>query len=87
MGHSAMVSSKGQLVIPAAMRKKYGLKAGTRVDVADIEGEIRIKPNPFDALLALEGCLSHVKEDVEAWWMEEKRKEREREEARIEAER
>jgi AbrB family looped-hinge helix DNA binding protein len=87
MGHSAMVSSKGQLVIPAAMRKKYGLKAGTRVDVADIEGEIRIKPNPFDALLALEGCLSHVEEDVEAWWMEEKRKERERDEARIEAER
>jgi len=28
--------------------------------------------------------LSHVEEDVEAWWMEEKRKEREREEARIE---
>jgi hypothetical protein len=28
--------------------------------------------------------LSHVEEDVEAWWMEEKRKEREREEAEIE---
>jgi hypothetical protein len=26
-----------------------------------------------------------VEEDVEAWWMEEKRKEREREEAKIEA--
>ena len=87
MAQTAVMSSKGQLVIPAAMRKKYGLKAGTRVDVADIEGEIRIKPNPFDALLALEGCLSHVEEDVEAWWMEEKRKERERDEARIEAER
>jgi hypothetical protein len=31
--------------------------------------------------------LSHVEEDVEGWWMEEKRKEREREEAEIEAER
>jgi Tfp pilus assembly protein PilP len=35
-------------------------------------------------VLALRGCLSHVEEDVEAWWMEEKRKERERENARIE---
>jgi AbrB family looped-hinge helix DNA binding protein len=84
MGQIATISSKGQLVIPAELRKKYRLKAGTRVDVADIEGEIRIKPNPFDALLALEGCLSHVDEDVEGWWMEEKRKEREREEAKLE---
>jgi hypothetical protein len=28
--------------------------------------------------------LSHVEEDVEAWWIEEKRKEREREDAEIE---
>jgi AbrB family looped-hinge helix DNA binding protein len=87
MAHMVTVSSKGQMVIPAEMRRKYGLKAGARVDVVDLDGEIRVKPNPFDALLALEGCLSHVKEDVEGWWMEEKRKEREREEARIEAER
>jgi hypothetical protein len=28
--------------------------------------------------------LSHVKEDVEAWWIEEKRKERDREDTKIE---
>jgi hypothetical protein len=35
-------------------------------------------------VLALRGSLSHVKEDVEAWWMEEKRKDREREDAKLE---
>ncbi len=77
MAHMAMVSSKGQLVIPAELRKKLRIKGGTRVSIHEADGEIRIRPNPFDALLALEGCLSHVEEDVEGWWMEEKRKERE----------
>jgi hypothetical protein len=40
--------------------------------------------NPYDELLALRGCLSHVEEDVEAWWMEEKRKEHEREDVKLE---
>jgi len=78
----ATVSSKGQLVIPAELRRKFRLKGGTRVKVDEVDGEIRIMPNPYDELLALEGCLSHVKEDVEAWWIEEKRKEYEREEAK-----
>ena len=55
MTYMATVSSKGQLVIPAEMRKKYRLKAGTRVALEDHGGEIRVKPNPYDALLALRG--------------------------------
>jgi AbrB family looped-hinge helix DNA binding protein len=80
----ATVSSKGQVVIPSALRKKLRIVGGTRVAVSEKNGEITLTPNPYDALLALEGCLSHVEEDVEAWWMEEKRKEREREEAKFE---
>jgi AbrB family looped-hinge helix DNA binding protein len=80
MPHLATVSSKGQLVIPAELRKKLRIRGGTRVSIHEADGEIRIKPDPFDALLALEGCLSHVKEDVEGWWIKEKRKDREREE-------
>jgi AbrB family looped-hinge helix DNA binding protein len=87
MGQMATVSSKGQIVIPATIRKKLRLVGGTRVAVREKDGEITLTPNPYDALLALRGCLSHVEEDVEGWWMEEKRKEREREEAEIEAER
>jgi hypothetical protein len=52
--------------------------------VGERDGQITLTPNPYDALLALRGCLSHVKEDVETWWTEEKRKEREREDAKIE---
>jgi antitoxin PrlF len=84
MGHMARVSSKGQIVIPAALRKKFRIKGGTQLAVGERDGSITLTPNPYDALLALRGCLSHIEEDVEAWWMEEKRKEREREDAKIE---
>ena len=55
MAHLATVSSKGQLVIPAELRKKYRLKAGSRVAVGDRGGEITIEVNPYEALLALRG--------------------------------
>jgi AbrB family looped-hinge helix DNA binding protein len=84
MAQMATISSKGQLVIPVELRKKYKLKGGTRVSVGEKDGQITLTPNPYDALLALRGCLSDVKEDVEAWMMEERRKEREREEAKFE---
>ena len=80
----ATVSSRGQLVIPARIRAKYRLKAGSRVKIEDRDGKITITPNPekgYDDVLALHGILSHIEEDVEGWWMEEKRKERERENA------
>jgi len=54
------------------------------LSVNDRDGSILLTPNPYDALLALRGCLSHVEEDVEAWWTQDKRKERERENAKIE---
>jgi AbrB family looped-hinge helix DNA binding protein len=76
------VSSKGQMVLPAAIRKKYKLEAGASVGVEDHDGKITITPNPenpYDAMLALRGVMSHIEEDVEGWWAEEKRKERERE--------
>ncbi len=84
MAQMATVSSKGQVVIPAALRKKFKIKAGTHVAVGERDGQITLTPNPYDALLALRGSLSDVKEDIEGWWIEEKRKEREHEDAKIE---
>jgi AbrB family looped-hinge helix DNA binding protein len=72
MAQMATVSSKGQLVIPSEMRKKYRLKAGSRVAVEDYGGEIRVKPNPYDALLALRGKFA--KYPLERDLMEERRK-------------
>jgi AbrB family looped-hinge helix DNA binding protein len=68
----ATISSKGQLVIPAELRKKYRLKAGSRVAFDDIGGEIRIKPNPYDALLALRGKFAQF--PLEQDLLEERRK-------------
>ncbi len=82
MAHTATVSSKGQLVIPAEIRKRLRIKGGTRVAIDERDGQITLIPNPYEALLALRGCLSHVKENVEALMMEERRKDRERDEAR-----
>ena len=72
MARMATISSKGQLVIPAELRKKYRLKAGSRVAVEDQGGEIRIKPNPYEALLALRGKYAQypLEEDL----LEERRK-------------
>jgi AbrB family looped-hinge helix DNA binding protein len=84
MANSAVMSSKGQLVIPAKLRKKFNLRPRTKVVFGEQNGKLTIESSALDEILALQGCLSHVEEDVEAWWMEEKRKEREREEAEIE---
>ena len=40
----AVVTTKGQIVIPAALRRKYGIKKGTLVNLFDRNGEIVIKP-------------------------------------------
>jgi AbrB family looped-hinge helix DNA binding protein len=76
------ISSKGQMILPARIRKKYKLKAGSVVGVDEQDGKITVIPNPqnpYDEMLALHGIMSHIEEDVEGWWMAEKRKERERE--------
>jgi AbrB family looped-hinge helix DNA binding protein len=40
----AKVSAKGWIVIPAALRRRYGLTPGTIVNVEDRDGEIVISP-------------------------------------------
>jgi AbrB family looped-hinge helix DNA binding protein len=40
----AKVSAKGWIVIPAALRRRYGLAPGTIVNVEDRDGEIVISP-------------------------------------------
>lgn len=37
-------STKGQIVIPARLRRKYGIDKGTKVNVIDGDGEIILRP-------------------------------------------
>lgn len=52
------ISVKGQLVIPAAIRKRYQLTARSRVEVLDTGHSILIMPLPKgDSFLASRGLL------------------------------
>ncbi len=41
---SAYVTTKGQLVVPARLRRKYGIKAGTRIQFVERDQEIVLQP-------------------------------------------
>lgn len=41
---TSVVSSKGQLVIPAAIRESLGIKAGTRVEIWQHGSELILRP-------------------------------------------
>lgn len=48
---------KGQVVIPAALRRKYGIKKGTKLIVTDTEDGIILKPVTEQYLKNLQGSL------------------------------
>lgn len=39
----ATLTDKGQVVIPAAIRRRYGLVPGTKVEFVDVDGSIRLR--------------------------------------------
>jgi AbrB family looped-hinge helix DNA binding protein len=51
----AKVSTKGWIVIPAALRRRYGLKPGTFVEFQEDEGKIIIIPRVADPVEELYG--------------------------------
>jgi len=51
------VTAKGQIVIPVALRRKYGIKNGTRIVVTDNDGFINLKPMTEQRLKNLQGSL------------------------------
>ena len=42
----ATVTRRGQVTIPVELRRKYGLRAGVRVDVTDMKTGLLLKPVP-----------------------------------------
>ena len=55
---SATFTSKGQLVIPVELRRKHGIKAGTKVHfLEDDFGRIVLQPLTEDYINRLMGCL------------------------------
>jgi AbrB family looped-hinge helix DNA binding protein len=68
---SGTVASKGQLVIPAELRRKNGIKAGTKVHFLEDElGRIVLQPVTEEYVDRLMGCLAGGSDMLESWMRE-----------------
>ena len=70
------VTTKGQLVIPSKMRKKFGIKPGTRVNFFEENDGIKIVPLTSEIIKSNKGFMKTGGNLLKAL-MEEKKKERE----------
>ena len=76
---SATFTSKGQLVVPAELRRKHGIQAGTRVKfLEDQFGRIVLQPITEEYIDRVMGCLAEGA-DLLAKWGKDHREEGERE--------
>ncbi|MCG8432206.1 MAG: AbrB/MazE/SpoVT family DNA-binding domain-containing protein [Candidatus Omnitrophica bacterium] len=72
---TVIVSERGQMVIPSAIRKRYNIKAKSRVELIDTGREIVIVPVPKQAVRQSKGVLKGVSaKDVVAARREERKK-------------
>lgn len=70
------VTSKGQFVIPSRLRRRYGIKSGTRLNIYEEEDGIKLIPVTAEIIKANIGFLGKDGALLKAL-MEEKKKERE----------
>ena len=78
---SVLVLEKGWIVIPAELRKKYGLLPGTEVQVIDYGGVLSLVPRLADPVRQAAGMLKGRKSLTRALLAEHRAEER-REKAR-----
>jgi len=72
---SATFTSKGQLVVPAELRRKHGIQAGTRVKFREDQfGRIVLQPITEEYIDRVRGCLADGP-DLLAIWEKEHREE------------
>ena len=74
---SATFTSKGQLVIPAEIRRKHGIEAGTRVRFLEDEfGRIVLQPITEEYVDRVMGCLADGPDLLSAWDAEHRKEDR-----------
>ena len=71
----SIVTTKGQVVIPSKLRKKYGIKGGTMIQFIESEGEIRMVPITEEMIRRNVGFLGTKGRLLKAL-MDEKKRER-----------
>ena len=78
---SSYVTTKGQLVVPARLRRKYGIKAGTRVRFLERDREIVLQPLTGQYIRSVCGLLAEAGPATPEL-LKERARDRRREEAR-----
>ena len=64
--HTSTVTQKGQIVIPAPLRRKLGFKQGTKVVVIETDDGVEVRPldaryfEQFAGVLSGEGDATHA---------------------------
>jgi AbrB family looped-hinge helix DNA binding protein len=83
MASSAMISSKGQLVIPAKLREELGFRPGVRVFFKKQGKGLLIESGAYEAVMALRGKYAGI--GLEESFVEYRREEREIEDRKLKA--
>ena len=81
----ANTTAKGQILIPSALREKYGIKKGTRVEFLEEGGKIVLLPRTMEQF---DRALSRVRRslkgiDLISALEQDRRSERKREDRRV----
>lgn len=79
---TSYVTSKGQLVVPAKLRRKYGIKPGTKVRFLERDHEIIFQPMTNEYIRSVCGMLKSETSLTKAL-LEERARDKEREEAKF----
>ncbi len=77
------VTSKGQLVVPARLRRKYGIKPGTKIRFIERGNEILFQPVTREYIRSVCGMLKS-ETSVTQELLKERAQDRDREEAKFE---
>jgi AbrB family looped-hinge helix DNA binding protein len=73
---TSVVTIKGQIVVPVKIRRKFGIKKGTKIAFIEQNGNLLIQPldkNYFESLAGILGTDGDMLKGL----MEDKKKERE----------
>jgi len=73
---TSVVTVKGQIVVPAKIRRKFGMKKGTKVAFIEQNGKLMIQPldkSYFESLAGILGSRGKMMKSL----MEDKKMERE----------
>ncbi len=70
---TGVVTSKGQLVIPARLRRRFGIKRGTLVAFVEDDGRMIVQPVTLEFIRSLRGSLKGKPSGLENLLAERKR--------------